>query len=60
MGTWLLFSLIGTLPVVALMSLLTRSGSGEPTLMLLSDDITAEDMVGVRESQKLDYRHLLP
>ena len=30
------------------------------TLMLLSDDITVEHVVGVGESQKLDYCHLLP
>ena len=58
MGTYLLRRLVGTIPVMVLISLLVflliQAAPGDPTLMLLGEDSTAEDIAEARERWGLD------
>ena len=58
MGTYLLRRLVGTIPVMVLISmlvfLLIQAAPGDPTLMLLGEDSTAEDIAQARERWGLD------
>ena len=58
MGTYLLRRLVGTIPVMILISLLVflliQAAPGDPTLMLLGEDSTAEDIAQARERWGLD------
>ena len=58
MGTYLLRRLVGTIPVMILISLLVflliQAAPGDPTLMLLGEDSTAEDIAEARERWGLD------
>ena len=58
MGTYLLRRLIGTIPVMVLISLLVflliQAAPGDPTLMLLGEDSTQEDIDRARERWGLD------
>ncbi len=58
MGTYLLRRLAGTIPVMVLISLLVflliQAAPGDPTLMLLGEDSTAEDIAEARERWGLD------
>ena len=58
MGTYLLRRLIGTIPVMVLISLLVflliQAAPGDPTLMLLGEDSTAEDIAEARVRWGLD------
>jgi peptide/nickel transport system permease protein len=58
MGTYLLRRLVGTIPVMVLISLLVflliQAAPGDPTLMLLGEDSTAEDIAQARERWGLD------
>ena len=58
MGTYLLRRLVGTIPVMVLISmlvfLLIQAAPGDPTLMLLGEDSTAEDIAEARERWGLD------
>ncbi len=58
MGTYLLRRLIGTIPVMVLISLLVflliQAAPGDPTLMLLGEDTTQEDIDQARERWGLD------
>ncbi len=58
MGTYLLRRLIGTIPVMVLISLLVflliQAAPGDPTLMLLGEDSTAEDIAEARDRWGLD------
>ncbi len=58
MGTYLLRRLIGTIPVMVLISLLVflliQAAPGDPTLMLLGEDSTQEDIDQARERWGLD------
>ncbi len=58
MGTYLLRRLVGTIPVMILISmlvfLLIQAAPGDPTLMLLGEDTTAEDIAEARERWGLD------
>lgn len=58
MGTYLLRRLVGTIPVMVLISLLVflliQLAPGDPTLMLLGEDSTQEDIDRARERWGLD------
>ena len=58
MGTYLLRRLVGTIPVMVLISLLVflliQAAPGDPTLMLLGEDSTAEDIAEARVRWGLD------
>jgi len=58
MGTYLLRRLVGTIPVMVLISLLVflliQAAPGDPTLMLLGEDSTQEDIDRARERWGLD------
>ena len=58
MGTYLLRRLVGTIPVMILISmlvfLLIQAAPGDPTLMLLGEDTTAEDIAEARVRWGLD------
>lgn len=58
MGTYLLRRLIGTIPVMVLISmlvfLLIQAAPGDPTLMLLGEDTTAADIAEAKERWGLD------
>lgn len=58
MGTYLLRRLVGTIPVMVLISLLVflliQAAPGDPTLMLLGEDTTQEDIDQARERWGLD------
>lgn len=58
MGTYLLRRLVGTIPVMVLISilvfLLIQAAPGDPTLMLLGEDTTAADVAEARERWGLD------
>ena len=58
MGTYLLRRMIGTIPVMVLISLLVflliQAAPGDPTLMLLGEDSTQEDIDQARERWGLD------
>ncbi len=58
MGTYLLRRLVGTIPVMILISmlvfLLIQAAPGDPTLMLLGEDSTAEDIAEARARWGLD------
>ena len=58
MGTYLLRRLVGTIPVMVLISLLVflliQAAPGDPTLMLLGEDSTQEDIDQARERWGLD------
>jgi peptide/nickel transport system permease protein len=58
MGTYLLRRLVGTIPVMILISmlvfLLIQAAPGDPTLMLLGEDSTAEDVAQARVRWGLD------
>jgi peptide/nickel transport system permease protein len=58
MGTYLLRRLVGTIPVMILISmlvfLLIQAAPGDPTLMLLGEDSTAEDIEQAKKRWGLD------
>jgi peptide/nickel transport system permease protein len=58
MGTYLLRRLVGTIPVMVLISmlvfLLIQAAPGDPTLMLLGEDSTAEDIEQAKKRWGLD------